>query len=93
LLLQEFETKQQSIISAKNLEDNGKRLAWDWLEQQIIAKSYVLATENNISGADQKTSKFKESIYRYIQQMSPPNSDTNKYGGRSMKSIYVFTNT
>jgi hypothetical protein len=71
----------------------GRGLAWDWLERQLAAKAYVLASENNICGADQKTSKFQENIYRYIQQFTPPNSDPNKFSGRSIKSIYVFLKT
>jgi hypothetical protein len=63
------------------------------LERQIAAKAYVLATENNVSGADQKTSIFQESIYRFIKQFTPPNSDPNKFSGRSMKSIYLFLKT
>jgi hypothetical protein len=63
----------------------GRGLAWDWQERQIAAKAYVLATENNIVGADQKTSQFQESIYRYVQQYTPPNSDSTKYVGRTMK--------
>jgi hypothetical protein len=42
----------------------GRGLAWDAIEQQIAAKAYVSASENNINGADQRASTFAGSIHR-----------------------------
>jgi hypothetical protein len=68
----------------------GRRLAWDAIEQQIAAKAYVSASENNINGADQCVSTFADSIHRYVCEYQPLNADPKRFAGRDTKRILTF---
>jgi hypothetical protein len=72
------------------LNNMGRGLAWDAIERQIAAKAYVSASENNINGADQRTSTFADTIHRYVIEYMPLDADPKRFSGRDPKRILTF---
>ena len=55
--------------------------------------SWISATANNVTGADQKESQFAKTIRRYVIELAPANADPQKYGGRGETGVFKFLKT
>lgn len=65
----------------------GRGCGWSSNELESLARSWVHATEDPVTGIDQTAGRFRETMFAKFKTFAPPDSSDKTYGGRTSKSV------
>lgn len=68
----------------------GRAPTWSPKEREAASIAWLRATNNGIEGVEQRGADFREKIHTFLKIYTPRDADSNRYAGRSSKTVYEF---
>lgn len=65
----------------------GRGQGWSDVELEQLARAWVFATEDPVTGIDQTAARFKATLFTKFSSFAPADASEKVYGGRTPKSV------
>lgn len=78
-----YHTAQISSVVASTM---GRGKSWESTENEVLARAWIAASEDPITGINQTSKRFMEAIRRRFVEKGTSNPSDGRYGNRSAAS-------